>query len=134
MQHLDTVYKGEIIYIPVKLKPFIEPWLEQRSKGKGFQGRVLGSGGFQSNVNPSTHNGYAYGNKRVMFFCEDELLKAYKNMPVPHIPEKITEEAFVIEFTLEPPEAKAVTESSKPWQQTGAKKVERKQKGGEKLW
>jgi hypothetical protein len=55
MQHLDTVYKGEIIYIPVKLKPFIEPWLEQRSKGKGFQGRVLGSGGFQSNVNPSTH-------------------------------------------------------------------------------
>jgi hypothetical protein len=124
MQHLDTVYKGEIIYIPVKLKPFIEPWLSTR----GDKGRQ----GFQNTGR--TTDGFRFRSKKVIFFCEDELLKAYKSMPIPHIPEKITEEAFVIEFTLEPPEAKAVTESSKPWQQTGAKKVERKQKGGEKLW
>ncbi|MHA2070145.1 MAG: hypothetical protein ACXABY_37740 [Candidatus Thorarchaeota archaeon] len=118
MDCLHQVYKGDIIYVPVKLKAFLEPWLATRGdkRGGGFQGR----GGFQK---PSTDGKFVYRNKEVTFYCEDELVKAYKKMPIPHVPEKIMEEAFVIEFTLE--EARAVT---------GAVKVERKKKGGEKLW
>lgn len=133
MDNLSMVYSGEIIYVPEKLKVFIEPWLHQQGAKRSFQkSQRSSSGGFQRREHPA--DGYRWNKKAVVFFCEDELVKAYKNMPVPHAPEKVTEEAFIIEFTLEERTA-AVRESSKPWQQGGAKKVERssKMKGG-KLW
>ena len=119
MNDLSIVYKGEIIYLPVKLKPFLEPWLATK-----FQRRS----GFQQSI----HDGFPYKNKKVIFFCEDELVKAYKKMPVPHVPEKITEEPFTIEFTLEDHIAKP-RKSSKPWQHGTAKVVKRKTER-RKLW
>ena len=128
MDDLSLVYAGEIIYIPVKLKVFMEPWFHQRG-ARTFQAQ---GGGFQK-VCSTEGRSYKWNHKTVMFFCEDELVKAYKKMPIPHTPEKITEEAYTIEFTLEPVEAARV-QSSKPWQQGAAQKVERKHKKGGKLW
>jgi len=129
MDDLYSVYEGDVIYIPLKLKVFIEPWLQTKqgsASSRGFQGR----GGFQK----ATLNGeFSYKDKKVLFFCEDKLSTAYKKMPVPHQPEKITEEAFVIEFTLE--ERKAARRSSKPWEKGAAKKVQREdRREGMKLW
>ena len=81
MDSLSLVYTGDTIYIPEKLRVFIDPWLATRKQGKRFQGQ--GGGGFQKQ---STGNGLVYGNKKVMFFCEDALVKAYKNTPLPHVP------------------------------------------------
>jgi len=128
MDSLSLVYTGDTIYIPEKLRVFIDPWLATRKQGKRFQGQ--GGGGFQKQ---STGNGLVYGNKKVMFFCEDALVKAYKNTPLPHVPETIGEEPFIIEFTLEPEGAKTANESSKPWQHGVATAVKKKKKGG-RLW
>lgn len=135
MDDLASVYEGDVIYVPEKLKVFIEPWLHQQSTAKlGKGSNVLKPRkGFQSGGDFRV-DGYGWNDKKVIFFCEDRLTIAYKKMPVPHMPEKIMEEGFVIEFTLEEQVA-AVRGSSKPWQDTGVKRVkrERKQKGG-KLW
>ncbi len=133
MDDLSLVYKGDIIYVPEKLKVFIEPWLHQiGSKGSKLQ-RGSKGGGFQRG-STTVVDSYGWDGKEIIFFCEDELVVAYKKMPVPHVPEKVTEAEFTVEFTLEEQTA-AVRGSSKPWQDTGVKRVkrERKQKGG-KLW
>jgi hypothetical protein len=132
MDDLSMVYKGEVIYVPEKLKVFLEPWLHQNAPRK--MGKFLQqSGGFQKG-SVSFDDGYHWNSKKVIFFCEDELVVAYKKMPVPHIPERVTDAEFTIEFTLEETTA-AKRASSKPWQDTGVKAVKRenKQKGG-KLW
>lgn len=130
MDSLSLVYPGEIIYVPEKLRVFIEPWLHQQGAKKS-PWKNPGGGGFQRRSVPDPRDGYRWNKKTVLFFCEDELTVAYKGMPVPHMPEKIMEEAFVIEFTLEDQTA-AVRTSSKPWHHGGAKKVERnnKKRGG----
>ncbi len=132
MNQLSHVYAGEIIYVPVKLKVFIEPWLQHRMTKRTSQ--FSPRGGFQSDPSLNTKDGYWYEGKTVLFFCEDELVMAYKDMPVPHIPEKITEEAYRIEFDMDSPEAAKVT-SSKPWHKNTAKKLDDdkekpKKKGG----
>ncbi len=134
MNHLSHVYTGEIIYVPEKLKVFIEPWLHsQGAKRSQFQ-RSSGSSFQSGNSTPDPRDGYRWNRKTVLFFCEDELVKAYKDMPVPHIPEKITEEAYCIEFNMDSPEAARVA-SSKPWQKNTARKLDDeeekpKKKGG----
>jgi hypothetical protein len=128
MDDLSMVYKGDTIYVPEKLKVFIEPWLDYRSKGQRFQQQ---GEGFQKRP---TGNSLVYGSKKVMFFCEDALVKAYKKTPLPHMPETIGEEPFIIEFTLEPEGAKTANGSSKPWQHGVATAVNKKKKKGGKLW
>ncbi len=133
MNQLSHVYAGDIIYVPVKLKVFIEPWLHSQDlKGSKFH-RGSTRGGFQRG-STTIVDSYGWNGKEVIFFCEDELVSAYKDMPVPHIPEKITEEAYRIEFDMDSPEAAKVT-SSKPWHKNTAKKLDDdeekpKKKGG----
>jgi len=132
MDDLSLVYTGKTIYVPEKLRVFLEPWLHQKAKSPFHALSQRPGGGFQS-MGASNKDGYRWNSKKVLFFCEDELTKAYKKMPIPHTPEKITEEAFTIEFTLTPTEA-ARGQSSRPWQHGAAQKVERKNKKGGKLW
>jgi hypothetical protein len=133
MNNLSQVYRGDNIYVPEKLRVFIEPWLHQKATAKLGKGSSFQStgGGFQSS-SPDKSDCYRWEGKTIIFFCEDELVIAYKGMPVPHMPEKIMEEAFIIEFTLE--DQTAAVRSSKPWHHGGAKKVERTNKKGGKLW
>lgn len=133
MNHLSHVYAGEIIYVPEKLRVFIEPWLHSQGAKKSPWVNQGGEG-FQRRSSPDPRDGYRWNRKTVLFFCEDELVLAYKDMPVPHIPEKITEEAYCIEFDMESREAAKVS-SSKPWQKNTAKKLDDdeekpKKKGG----
>ena len=132
MNQLSHVYAGEIIYVPEKLRVFIEPWLH--SQGAKQSQYESNRAGFQSGSPTDPRDGYRWNKKVVLFFCEDELVSAYKDMPVPHIPGKITEEAYCIEFDMESHEAARVS-SSKPWQTNTAKKLDDdeekpKKKGG----
>lgn len=131
MKQLHNIYEGDVIYLPDKIQMFIEPWLKQQAGNKRMT-ITQRQYGFQSG-NPETSNGYHYQGKKVIFFDEDNLVAAYKTMPIPHKIETVCEEPFVIEFTLE--NMKRCDENSKPWQHNAAKKVEKRvMKGGDKLW
>lgn len=133
MDDLSRVYTGKIIYVPNKLKVFIEPWLATKSSAKlGKGSTALQGSGFQGGGKRDA-DGLKYGDKKVIFFSEAALVKAYKKTPLPHMPETIGEEPFIIEFTLEPEGAKSANDSSKPWQHGVATAVKKKKKGG-RLW
>lgn len=129
MDSLYHIYGGEVIYLPDKLKPFIEPWLNQQSNKPTFHK----TGGFQRTSRP---DGLQYRGKKVLFFSEDSLVKSYKAMPLPYTPEKTAEEDYVIEFSLEIIETKKANKDSSRdwWKKRQATRVTPKKKEVKRTW
>lgn len=139
MDNLYHIYSGEVIYLPDKLKPFLEPWLKQQAGiplGHPGLSKLTGRSGFQSGATKPESDGLEYRGKKVLFFCEDSLVKSYKATPLPYTPEKIAEEDYVIEFSLEVVETKrANKDSSKDWwKKRQATKVTPKKKEVKRTW
>jgi len=97
LNKLHDAFPGNVIYIPESLKIFVEPFLKVSNKRSSAIVQSLGT------VNISTQRtatGYYWNRKEVKFYKEEEVVEAYRKMPIPHTPVSAYENSFIIEFSL----------------------------------